>query len=416
MSPKRRGGRDGSDTGGRPQPRDRHEGADLDSLRARLVEAERTARGAKKAQAKKPGTRRRVVVPDEPFDESLDEPFDEERRVREDHLRGEDASGEHRSQGHRPQGHRPQAGWWEQEAVRPPRPVVGGLSARTRTGPIGATWWSRRFLGSLESVMVGGRMARGRAYARRGQVVDLRIGPGHVAATVQGSRDEPYGVHLKMPVVPDEDWDRIVAALAARAGYAARMLAGDLPHEIEDVFESEGASLLPAPHARLVSECTCPDWENPCKHIAAVCYLLAEEFDRDPFALLAWRGRGRDEVLGELRLLRRQGAGPAPGSDENARLDTMGDASTAEGRGEGVDGDGADGEGVDGDRDLLEQFWLAGPSLAHVHVLPEEAPAPAAVLRLAARGAISVRGGDLVEVLASDYRAFAAAAAARARS
>jgi uncharacterized Zn finger protein len=285
--------------------------------------------------------------------------------------------------------------WWAHEEAGRPRPVVGGIAARTRKGPIGATWWSRRFLGSLESSMVGGRMERGRSYARRGQIVDLRIEAGEVVASVQGSREDPYVVRLRMPVVPQRDWDRIVDALAARAGYAARMLAGELPHEVEQVFEDEGASLLPAPHARLVTECTCPDWENPCKHVAAVCYLVAEEFDRDPFALLAWRGRGREEVLSELRARRRAGAGPEPAAEAEA-----------------VESAGPEGEPA---TDLLTRFWVAGPELAHVRVHPEEAPVPTAALRLAPRGTISVRGGDLVDVLAPAYRAIAASAAARAR-
>ena len=368
--------------------------ADLDVLRARLVEAERVqvrANREKKEQSKsgrskrgqskrEPAAagRRRVVLPDEPPEEP-------------------------------PDAYHPTGDWWEHEEAGKPRPVAGGIAARTRKGPIGATWWSRRFLVSLESVMVGGRMERGRAYARRGQVVDFDVGHGVVVATVQGSREEPYVVRLRMPVVPDEDWNRIVRALGARAGYTARMLAGELPHEVEEVFESEGASLLPAPHARLVTECTCPDWENPCKHVAAVCYLLAEEFDRDPFSLLAWRGRAKAEVLAALRVLRQKGAGaPQDGGPET-------DSPKAPDAKAGAAPDAKAGAAPD-DRDLLERFWAAGPELAHVRVLPEEAPVPAAALRLAPRGTIGVRAGDLVDVLAPAYGAMAAAAAARARS
>jgi uncharacterized Zn finger protein len=204
-------------------------------------------------------------------------------------------------------------------------------------------------------------------------------------------------VRLRLPVVPDEDWARILAALSTRAGYAARMLAGELPEEVEQVFESEGASLLPAPHARLVAECTCPDWENPCAHAAAVCYLLAEELDREPFSLLEWRGRGREEVLAELRGLRHEAAGARSDPDESARSDPDEGARALDGR------------------ELLARFWTAGPSFDHVRVLPEVAPAPAAALRLTVRGTIRVGGGDLADVLAPAYRRIAAAAAARAR-
>lgn len=366
-----------------PRRRREDEGPrDLDALRARLAEAQRAP---KKSRAERTGAaRRRDVTPDEPFEDDPEATFDD--------VRGEELGDER---------------WWEHEEVGRPRPVVGGISARTRKGPIGATWWSRRFLESLESVMVGGRMERGRTYARRGQVVDLHVGPGVVAATVQGSREDPYAVHLRMAVVPEDDWDRVVRVLAARAGYAARMLAGELPHDVEEVFASQGASLLPAPHARLVTECTCPDWENPCKHIAAVCYLLAEEFDRDPFSLLAWRGRDRADVLGALRTFRREGAGVPVGGVVHADAGSAAaevDAGTVATEAEDAD-----------DRDLLGRFWEEGPGLARVRVLPEESPAPAVALRLAPRGTLVVRGGDLVDVLAPAYRAIAAAAAARAR-
>lgn len=236
-------------------------------------------------------------------------------------------------------------------------------------------------------------MALGRSYARNGLVTQLVIGPGVVAAAVQGTREEPYAVRLEMPVVPPQDWDRIVAVLAASAGYAASMLAGELPEEVEQVFESEGASLLPAPYARLVTECSCPDWENPCPHVAAVCYLVAGELDRDPFSLLAWRGRAKGEVLGELRARRRDLAEGSPAVPA---------------------GNGAPQPDPDG-RDLVDRFWSAGPELAHVRVCPEEAAVPAAALRLAPRGTIRARGGDLADVLAPAYHAIVAAAAARFR-
>jgi uncharacterized Zn finger protein len=283
---------------------------------------------------------------------------------------------------------------------RTPRDAGGGVPARTRKGPSATSWWSRRFLGSLESVTARDRMVRGRAYVRRGRVMDLRIGPGRVEAVVQGSREEPYLVQLRLPVVPEEDWERLVALLSLRADYAARMLAGELPPEVEDVFASEGASLLPAPHARLVTECTCTDWENPCAHVAAACYLLADELEREPFSLLEWRGRRRDDILAQLRRHRHERIGAAVSV-------------------EGSDRGGGDGAGRDmrtrAPRATLSSFWTAGPAAAFIRIRPHEATAPAAALRLTVRGVIRVRGRDLGEVLAPAYRRIVAAAAARAR-
>ena len=356
-----------------PEARDDNRAA-LEALRAQLAETERAAarKARPKARSKKPSG----DPYDEPPGDTPDEPF---------HGPPGDPPGEQDEESSPGRGSK-------RGASRAPS-AVGGLVARTRRGPAGATWWSRRFLGALESVMAGGHMELGRAYARKGMVTQLVIGPGVVAAVVQGAGEEPYAVRLEMPVVPSEDWDRIVAVLATSAEYAARMLAGELPEEVEQVFESEGASLLPAPHARLVTECSCPGWENPCPHVAAVCYLVAEELERDPFSLLAWRGRAKGVVLGELRARRSDLAAPSPAVPA---------------------GSGAAQPATDG-RDLVGRFWIAGPELAHVRVRPEAAAVPAAALRLAPRGTIRARGGDLADVLAPAYRAIVAAAAARSR-
>jgi uncharacterized Zn finger protein len=278
-----------------------------------------------------------------------------------------------------------------------PIPVEGGLTARTRRGAIGESWWSRRFLAAIEAVVVGGRLTRGRSYARKGQVIDLDIGPGLVEAHVQGSRKDPYRVRLAIPVVEGGDWDRIVAAFAAEAGYAARLLAGELPHEAEAVFAAEGSSLFPGPGARLATGCTCPDFENPCKHVAAVFYLLAEAFDRDPFLVLQWRGRGRDEVLAQLRGLRR---GAASVLDDGP----VGPAART----------GASDVDAPALADCVPGFWKAGPDLADVRIRPALSEVPDAVLRNVARGLVEVRGKDLGQLLAPVYAVIAASAARRA--
>lgn len=303
--------------------------------------------------------------------------------------------------------------WWDAHPGKP-IPVQDGIAATTRRGPIGSTWWSQRFLGSLEAVMVGGRMERGRSYARKGQVVSLTVNAGVVAAVVQGSRQEPYRVRLSMPVTTDAEWERIIADLGARASYAARLLAGDLPHEVEEVFEQSGASLFPGPQARLVTECTCPDFENPCKHIAAVCYLVAEMFDRDPFRVLEWRGRDRNAVVGALRTLRAAPSEPseATGSEGGDAGPARERASDARDRRAGP-APGHDGELEEAPPLATEGFWTAGPGLADVHVRPVAAALPDAVLRQLPRGLIRVRGRDVADVLAGAYESFTAAVARR---
>lgn len=182
-----------------------------------------------------------------------------------------------------------------------PRAVEGGLTARSRRGAIGQTWWSERFIEVLAGMGMGSRLQRGRAYARKGQVVSLDIAPGLVTAVVQGSRARPYRVRIGLSPYDKAEWGRVEAALADSAWYAARLLAGDMPPDIEELFRSLSLTLFPEKAKDLSLDCSCPDHAVPCKHVAAAFYLLAEKFDEDPFDVLAWRGRERGDLLENLR-------------------------------------------------------------------------------------------------------------------
>ncbi|MGH9005102.1 MAG: SWIM zinc finger family protein, partial [Acidimicrobiia bacterium] len=195
---------------------------------------------------------------------------------------------------------RPPRSWqpWYPPPSRP-RPA-DGIKAKSRSGAIGTTWWSQRFIAALEAFDMGTRLTRGRRYARAGQVLDLTVEAGVVGARVQGSRVNPYTVTIRVLPLSTKDWARVEDALAARAVFLAKLLAGEMPADIEAAFAECRLTLFPASPGDLTTDCSCPDWANPCKHIAATYYLLAEAFDDDPFLILAWRGRGRDELLAAL--------------------------------------------------------------------------------------------------------------------
>jgi uncharacterized Zn finger protein len=176
--------------------------------------------------------------------------------------------------------------------------VEGGIAVRSKRGDIGARWWSRRFVDELERCCDGGRLARGRTYARKGQVLSFDLAPGVVTGRVQGSRPDPYDVSVTIPAFDDAAWTAIVDALGAQALFRAALLAGDMPTEIVTLFADLGHPLFPD---ALDMQCSCPDWGRPCKHLSAVLYVLAEAFDDDPFLVLAWRGRDRDTLLAALR-------------------------------------------------------------------------------------------------------------------
>lgn len=205
--------------------------------------------------------------------------------------------------------------FWRTAPPARARPVTGGIQINAARGPVARTSWSARFLAVLEAGGVGGRLARGRTYARRGQTVSLQVDAGAATAKVQGSAARPYRVRIGVATLSKTQWAAVLDALAADASLAAALLAGELPRAVEDVVAAQGVPLLPGgANSRgagdLTMDCTCPDATVPCKHLAAVFYLLAERFDADPFALLALRGRDRETVLDELRARRTRTAAP----------------------------------------------------------------------------------------------------------
>lgn len=191
---------------------------------------------------------------------------------------------------------------WRTFPASTPLKVEGGLATTRQRGAMAQSWWSQRFVEVLESYGLGGRMQRGRRYARIGQTVSLDISVGLLAAQVQGSRPKPYLVTVAVPPPSPEQWRVVDAALASRVGLAAHLTAGEVPPELEEVFAQAGAPLFPARWADLSARCSCPDTANPCKHIAAVLYLFADRLDEDPWLLLEWRGRDRAAVLAALGL------------------------------------------------------------------------------------------------------------------
>ncbi len=186
------------------------------------------------------------------------------------------------------------------------RPIpADGIATAKQRGAMADSWWSRRFVDVLEGYGLGGRMQRGRTYARKGQVLSIAVRPAVIVAQVQGSRPSPYAVRITMRrTAQDAQWQHIESVMGATVGFVARLLADEVPPELEDVFEDAGVDLFPLTWGALDASCSCPDHENPCKHIAAVLYLFADQLDRDPWLLLAWHGRSRDDVLELLRARR----------------------------------------------------------------------------------------------------------------
>lgn len=283
--------------------------------------------------------------------------------------------------------------WWDFESG-PRRAAKDGIKARSTRGEIGETWWSQRFIAALKELADAGRLTRGRSYARSGQVMDLDVKPGAVTAKVQGSRPSPYDVRIRLTPFTDAEWARAEEALAGQALFLAALLAGEMPRDVEQAFAAAGLSLFPSRAEELRSECSCPDWANPCKHVAATYYILAEAFDTDPFLVLCWRGRGREALLARLRELRdAQPAEEEPVADEGP---------------EEMPPTVAPPEPAD--------FWRAGGELASLAFSPRAPAVPDAVLRQLGPLPPEAGGPEADAALARAYAAFTRAAERRAFS
>jgi uncharacterized Zn finger protein len=184
---------------------------------------------------------------------------------------------------------------WGYYKPKPRIKAKGGIKSQSKRGSFGESWWAKRWIATLESFNIGARLTRGRSYARSGQVLSIDINKGVIKSKVQGSRSTPYSITIKVKTLSDADWKKMAGALSTQAIFAAKLLAGEMPQEIEQAFKEAGLSLFPEKLRDLETNCSCPDWSNPCKHIAAVYYLLGEEFDRDPFLIFKLRGVTREE-------------------------------------------------------------------------------------------------------------------------
>jgi uncharacterized Zn finger protein len=181
-----------------------------------------------------------------------------------------------------------------------PRKARGGIKARSENGEFAKNWWAQRWIEAMEHLVQRPRLQRGQRYARMGQVLSMEETRNGVTARVQGSRQKPYKVTIEVTPFTDKQWDRLLDVLGGQAIFAAQLLAGEMPALIDEAVTAAGFSLFPR-KGELKTSCTCPDWANPCKHVAAAQYILGDRFDEDPFLLFRLRGSTQEQIIAGLR-------------------------------------------------------------------------------------------------------------------
>jgi uncharacterized Zn finger protein len=170
------------------------------------------------------------------------------------------------------------------------------------------SWWGQRFIAALEKIMDSGRLSRGRSYARGGKVKSFEIKDGLITAKVRGSVNPYFGVYkeplytttIEFKSISAANWSAAIAYIASKASLISRLMLNEIPDNIDDAFAKLDLHLLPHRKDDFKTKCSCPDWSNPCKHIAGVYYLIAAQLDEDPFLLFELRGLSRDTLQKEL--------------------------------------------------------------------------------------------------------------------
>jgi uncharacterized Zn finger protein len=284
--------------------------------------------------------------------------------------------------------------YWSYYEPAKPKEVKNGLKAKSIRGCIGETWWSKRWVKTLESFNMGARLTRGKSYARKGQVVSIDVNPGIVRARVQGTGSEPYDVVIKLKPLSDAEWDKAASAMASKAVFAARLLGGEMPQNIEEAFSESGLSLFPSKGRDLKTDCSCPDWSNPCKHIAAVYYLLAEQFDCDPFLIFKLRGRSKEQIMEAMREMRSAEGVPEPDGICRSGLDAREESRPLE--------------------EWLNCYWQRGGELDLLEGHPRAPDVEGAVLKRLGQAPFYIAGVNLAALLPKAYEKAGKAALLRA--
>jgi len=233
-----------------------------------------------------------------------------------------------------------------------------------------------------------------------GQVIDMKLSKCLVEARVQGSRPKPYDITIKVKPIADEKWREVFKVMGSQALFSAKLLAGEMPENIEEAFKSSDAPLFPK-RKEIQTDCSCPDYENPCKHIAAVYYILTEEFDKDPFMIFQLRGRSKKETIEFLRRSR-----PAPTREPVTKKGTPQPIDRAQEETRTIENEGERAKSRSKSLTLEEcicSFWASPKSLEQFNISMAQPHVNAAVIKRLGEPSFWREHEDFTKLMAEVY-------------
>ena len=149
----------------------------------------------------------------------------------------------------------------------------------------GNTWWGKQWLNSLNNIDYSNRLPRGRTYANKGLARDIEFDNNIVTAEVQGSQRQPYKVKFTIPRFSASQKATIIGLITDNPFFLSKLLNREIPPNLNRLCQIQGIDIFPEKWDDLQGSCSCPDWAVPCKHMASVLYLIANEIDKNPFVV-----------------------------------------------------------------------------------------------------------------------------------
>lgn len=147
----------------------------------------------------------------------------------------------------------------------------------------GKTWWGQKWLEAFNGIDEDNRLPRGRTYANKGAVHAVNMRGSSVTAKVQGSGSSPYKISIKQNSFSKEEQAQILDLVHSSPAILSRLINRELPESLLKKIDALGIQTFPRSWNNFEAMCSCPDWALPCKHLAAVIYLIANKIDRNPF-------------------------------------------------------------------------------------------------------------------------------------